>query len=158
VGAAVNAIEPVIRIAIVYLFLLALFRLAGRRTLADISPFDFVLLLIISEMVQQAVVAEDPSLINAILLCSMLIAIDIGLSLLKHRWPRLDRLLEGRAVLLLQHGELQHDTLRKMRIDQHDILAAARESQGLERLDQIRFAVLEKTGHISIVPEPDSRA
>lgn len=153
-----NAIAPVIRIAIVYLFLLALFRLAGRRTLADISPFDFVLLLVISEMVQEAVVAEDPSMINAILLCSMLVAIDIGLSLLKQRSPRLDRWLEGHPVLLLQHGEPVTDALRKMRIDEDDILAAARESQGLERLDQIRFAVLEKTGHISIVPEPDARA
>jgi uncharacterized membrane protein YcaP (DUF421 family) len=154
----VNAIAPVIRVAIVYLFLMALFRLAGRRTLADISPFDLVLLLIISEMVQQAVVAEDPSLINALLLCSMLLAIDIGLSLLKQRSPRLDRWLEGRPVLLLQHGEPLPDALRKMRIDEEDILAAARESQGLERLDQIRFAVLEKTGHISIVPEPGASA
>ena len=153
-----NAIAPVIRIALVYLFLMALFRLGGRRTLADLSPFDLVLLLIISEMVQQAVVAEDPSLINALLLCSTLIAIDIGLSLLKHLSPRLDRWLEGRPVLLLEHGEPLRDALRKMRIDEDDILAAARESQGLERLDQIRFAVLEKTGHISIVPERSSGA
>jgi uncharacterized membrane protein YcaP (DUF421 family) len=146
--------SPVLRVALVYLFLMALFRLAGRRTLADVSPFDFVLLLIISELVQQAIVADDPSLTNAAILCSTLVALDIALTLLKQRSPRFERLLEGRAVLLVEHGEPLPDALAKMRIDTSDILAAARLSQGLERMDQIRFAVLEKTGGISIVPEP----
>lgn len=145
--------SPVLRVALVYLFLMALFRLAGRRTLADVSPFDFVLLLIISELVQQAIVADDPSLTNAAILCSTLVALDITLTLLKQRSPRIQRMLEGRAVLLVEHGEPLPDALAKMRIDTSDILAAARLSQGLERMDQIRFAVLEKTGGISIVPE-----
>jgi uncharacterized membrane protein YcaP (DUF421 family) len=148
--------EPVLRVALVYLFLMALFRLAGRRTLADVSPFDFVLLLIISELVQQAIVADDPSLTNAVILCSTLVALDIGLTLLKQRSPRFERMLEGRAVLLVEHGEPLPDALAKMRIDTRDILAAARLSQGLERMEQIRFAVLEKTGGISIVPERES--
>ena len=150
--------SPVLRITLIYLFLMALFRLAGRRTLSDISPFDFVLLLIISELVQQAVVADDPSLTNAVILCSALVALDIGLSLLKQRSPRIERLLEGTPVLLVEHGQPLDAALRRMRIDAHDILAAARHSQGLERMEQIRFAVLEKNGGISIVPEPDARS
>lgn len=150
--------NPVLRVAFIYLFLMALFRLAGRRTLADISPFDFVLLLIISELVQQAIVADDPSVTNALILCSTLVALDIGLSLWKQRSPRLERLLEGKAVLLVDHGEPLRDALAQMRIDADDILAAARLSQGLERMDQIRFAVLEKTGGISIVPEEDEES
>ena len=147
--------SPVLRVALVYLFLMLLFRLAGRRTLADVSPFDFVLLLIISELVQQAIVADDPSLTNAAILCATLVALDIGLSLMKQRSPRFEHMLEGRAVLLVEHGEPLPDALSKMRIDERDILAAARLSQGLERMDQIRFAVLEKSGGISIVPERD---
>ena len=149
--------EGVLRVATVYLFLMLLFRLAGRRTLADISPFDFVLLLIISELVQQAIVADDPSLTNAFVLCTTLVLLDIGLSLWKQRSPRIERLLEGSPVLLVQHGEPIQEALRVMRVDEADILAAARLGQGLERMSQIRFAVLEKTGGISIVPEPEAR-
>jgi uncharacterized membrane protein YcaP (DUF421 family) len=149
--------DSVFRVALVYLFLMALFRLAGRRTLADVAPFDLVLLLIISELVQQAVVSDDPSLTNAVILCSTLVLLDIGLSLWKQRSPRVDRLIEGVPVLLVQHGEPIPDALRAMRIDESDILASARLCQGLERMSQIRFAVLEKNGGISIVPEPDAR-
>jgi uncharacterized membrane protein YcaP (DUF421 family) len=149
--------DSVFRVALVYLFLMALFRLAGRRTLADVSPFDLVLLLIISELVQQAVVADDPSLTNALILCSTLVLLDIGLSLWKQRSPRVERLIEGTPVLLVEHGAPIPDALRAMRIDESDILASARRSQGLERMSQIRFAVLEKNGGISIVPEPDAR-
>ena len=149
--------EGVLRVATVYLFLMLLFRLAGRRTMADISPFDFVLLLIISELVQQAIVADDPSLTNAFILCTTLVLLDIGLSLWKQRSPRIERLLEGSPVLLVQHGQPIHEALRVMRVDETDILAAARLGQGLERMSQIRFAVLEKTGGISIVPETETR-
>jgi uncharacterized membrane protein YcaP (DUF421 family) len=147
----------VLRVALVYLFLMALFRLAGRRTLADLSPFDLVLLLIISELVQQAIVADDPSLTNALVLCTTLVLLDIGLSLWKQRSPRVEHLLEGSPVLLVEHGVPIPEALRVMRVDEADILAAARLGQGLERMSQIRFAVLEKAGGISIVPEPDAR-
>lgn len=149
--------DSVFRVALVYLFLMALFRLAGRRTLADVSPFDLVLLLIISELVQQAIVADDASLTNALILCSTLVLLDIGLSLWKQRSPRMERLIEGTPVLLVEHGAPIPGALRAMRIDEADILASARLCQGLERMSQIRFAVLEKNGGISIVPEPNAR-
>ena len=149
--------DAVLRISVIYLFLMALFRLAGRRTLADVSPFDFVLLLIISELVQQAVVADDPSLTNAFILCSSLVALDIGLSLLKLTSPRVERVLDGSPALLVRHGKLIEPTLRAMRLDEGDVLSAARTSQGLERIDQIRLAVVETNGEISVVPEPDAR-
>jgi uncharacterized membrane protein YcaP (DUF421 family) len=84
--------------------------------------------------------ADDPSLTNAFILCTTLVLLDIGLSLWKQRSPRIERWLEGSPVLLVQHGE-----------------PIARLGQGLERMSQIRFAVLEKTGGISIVPEPEAR-
>ena len=149
--------NPVLRIALVYFFLMLLFRVAGRRTMSDLSPFDFVLLLIISELVQQAVVADDPSLTNAFILCSSLVALDIGLSLLKLTSPRVERVLDGSPALLVRHGQLIEPTLRAMRLDEGDVLSAARTSQGLERIDQIRLAVVETNGEISVVPEPDAR-
>jgi uncharacterized membrane protein YcaP (DUF421 family) len=145
--------DAVARVAFVYFFLLLLFRLAGRRTLADLSPFDFVVVLIMSEMVQQAVVGGDASLTHASILCASLVGLDIGLSLLKRRSRRIERWLEGVPVVLVEHGRPLADVMRSARVDEEDVLSAARRSQGLDRMDQIRFAVLEKTGGISIVPE-----
>ena len=149
--------NPVLRITLAYLFLMLLFRLAGRRTMSDLSPFDFVLLLIISELIQQAVVADDPSLTNAAILCSTLVALDIALSLIKRASPRIERMLDGAPVLLVNRGQPIEATMRAMRIDIPDILAAARATRGLERMDQIRIAVVENNGEISVVPEPEPR-
>ena len=77
---------------------------------------------------------------------------DVLLSLVKQRWKRADHWLTGRPLVLLEDGELLEDRMQRSRVDRGDILEAARELQGLERLDQIRYAVLERDGHISIVP------
>jgi uncharacterized membrane protein YcaP (DUF421 family) len=145
--------EAVLRIAAVYFLLMFLVRLSGHRTLADISPFDFVLLLVISELVQQAVVGRDPSLTQAAVLCGTLVGLDIVLAEVKERWPRVARWMDGMPILLVESGRPLREAMRRERIDEADVLAAARLSRGLERIDQIRYAVLESTGGISIVPE-----
>ncbi|HXI11135.1 MAG TPA: YetF domain-containing protein [Thermoanaerobaculia bacterium] len=144
--------ESVLRAAAVYLALMVLFRIAGKRTLADITNFDFVLLLIIGEAAQQALLGEDFSVTNAVLVVATLILIDIGLGYVKERSAALDKLLEGVPVVLLENGEPIEQHLKKARVDVSDVLAAARELQGLERLEDIKYAVLERNGNISIVP------
>jgi uncharacterized membrane protein YcaP (DUF421 family) len=145
--------ESVIRAAVIYFFLMVLFRIIGKRSLGQITTFDFVLLLIISEAVQNGMVGEDYSVTNAVLLVLTLTTADIGLSLLKQYAPRVGRFLEGTPVILLENGQPYHDRLRKARVDEDDILTAARQHMGLERLDQIRYAVLERNGGISIIPK-----
>jgi uncharacterized membrane protein YcaP (DUF421 family) len=145
--------DPILRVVVAYAFLLGLFRLAGRRTLGDLSPFDFVLLLVISEFTQQAVVRDDPSLTAASVLCGSIVLLNVALSLLKARSHRLERWLEGVPVVLVEHGRPRRDAMRLARVDEEDILAAARSRQGLERMEQIRLAVLERTGGISVIPE-----
>jgi uncharacterized membrane protein YcaP (DUF421 family) len=145
--------EAVLRIAVVYFLLMLLVRLSGHRTLADISPFDFVLLLVISELVQQAAVGRDPSLTQAAVLCATLVGLDILLAEVKEHWPRVARWIDGLPVVLVERGHPVREAMGRERIDEGDILAAARLSRGLERMDQIRYAVLESTGGISIVPE-----
>ncbi|MBL1685893.1 DUF421 domain-containing protein, partial [Klebsiella pneumoniae] len=86
--------DSVIQALAVYGFLLVLFRMAGKRSLAQITTFDFVLLLIISESIQNALVGQDYSLTHAALLVMTLVGVDIGLSLLKQRSPRIERLLD----------------------------------------------------------------
>lgn len=144
--------DTVLRAAIVYFILLLLFRITGNRSLAQITVFDFVLLLIISESAQQGITANDYSLINSIILISTLAGIDIVLSLLKQRSRRVDRIVDGLPLILVRDGEVLRERLQKVRVDEDDILEAARELRGLERLDQIKYAVLERSGDITVIP------
>ena len=144
--------DAVLRTATIYLFLLVLFRLAGKRTLSEVTPFEFVLLLIIGEATQQGLLGEDVSVTNALLVVTTFIVIDIGLGLLKQRLPSLERAVEGTPIVVFADGKPLQDRMDRARIDESDILAAAREKQGLERLDQVKFAVLERSGGISIIP------
>jgi uncharacterized membrane protein YcaP (DUF421 family) len=148
--------DSVIRAAIVYFMLLAVFRLAGNRSIGQITAFDFVLLLIISEAIQQAMITSDYSMTNAFLLVVTLVGLDIMMSLWKQRSKKVERLLDGVPVLLIENGKMNKHVMNKERVDEGDILAAARECQGLERIDQIKFAVVEANGTISIVPKRQS--
>ncbi len=136
----------------IYFALLIVFRIAGRRSIGNITNFDMVVLLIISESVQQALVGDDYSLTNAVLVFVTLVVVDVGLSLLRLRFRRLDVLIQGVPTVLIKEGECVTDAMRKARVDLGDIMEAARLKHGLERLDQIRYAILETNGEISIIP------
>ena len=144
--------ESVIRPALVYLFLLLLLRLTGKRTLAQITSFDFVLLLIISEATQQALIGEDNSMINSAIVVATLIGLNIVMSLLKQRYKWVDRMLDDIPLVIVADGKPLKDRMDKARVDEDDVLDAARENHGLERMDQIRHAILERDGQISIIP------
>ena len=144
--------DSIIRGAVVYLVLLLVFRIAGRRTLQETTTFDLVLLLIISESIQQAMIDSDNSITNAVLVVIALVGLDVLLSIVKQRSPRLESLLDGHPVVVIRDGEIERKRLDKERVDEADILAAAREAHGLERLDQIKYAVIERSGQITIVP------
>jgi uncharacterized membrane protein YcaP (DUF421 family) len=144
--------ESVIRPTLVYLFLLLLLRLTGKRTLAQITSFDFVLLLIISEATQQALIGEDNSMINAMIVVTTLVAINIVMSLLKQRSKWFDRVIDDIPLLIVKDGQPLKEVMYRARVDEDDVLDAARENCGLERMDQIRHAILERDGEISIIP------
>jgi uncharacterized membrane protein YcaP (DUF421 family) len=149
--------DLVIRGLAVYLFLLVIFRISGKRSLRNATTFDFVLLLIVAETTQQALVGEDASVTGAFLLIVVLVGTDVLLSLVKRWLPRVDRLLEGQAIVILRDGVPLKRRMHIERVDDDDILSAARESRGLERLSDIARAVLEKNGAISIVPRRERR-
>jgi len=144
--------ESVIRGIVVYLFLLAVFRLSGKRTLAETSPFELVLLLIISETTNQAMVDSDHSITNAFLLIVTLVGMSILLSELKHRFPAANRWLEGLPLPVVRDGRLLKERADKLRIDEGEILAAARMNLGIERMEDIAHAVVENDGKISVIP------
>ncbi|WP_262030850.1 DUF421 domain-containing protein [Microvirga sp. Mcv34] len=144
--------ESVIRTAAMYGLLLVLFRVAGRRALAETSTFDFVLLLIISEATQQALLANDNSFTTAFLVIGTLVLLNALLALLCGRFRRFDKVVNGLPLVVVAHGRLLPDRMASARLDEADILEAARHRRGLERIDQIKFAVLERGGGISVIP------
>jgi uncharacterized membrane protein YcaP (DUF421 family) len=144
--------EPVLRAAAVYGLLLVVFRIAGKRTLGQLTTFDLILLLIISEAIQNGMVGPSYSLTNAVVLVVTLVVIDTGLSFVKSHLPFLERWLEGAPLIIVENGRPLEDRLRHSGVDVGDILRAARSLHGLERLEQVKYAVLERTGDISIIP------
>ena len=144
--------ESVIRGAAIYLILLLVMRLSGRRTLSEATAFDFVLLLIIAETTQQALLGDDFSITNAVVLFVTLIVIDIGLSELKLWSPRANKLLQGVPTVIVRNGRVDHHALSRSRMTEDDIRTAARQKQGLANLDEVEHAVLETDSGISVVP------
>ncbi|WP_141733426.1 DUF421 domain-containing protein [Oligoflexus tunisiensis] len=145
--------DSIIRGTITYFFVWLIFRIAGKRSLAETTSFDFVLLLIISETVQSALNQNDNSLTNSFLIVITLVSLDILLSVIGFRLPRFNHILNSRPVLIVENGKPIRDRMAAARIDEDDILASARETHGLESMDQIKFAILECHGGISIVPQ-----
>lgn len=150
--------DSIIRAVVVYGVLLLIFRIAGKRSLSQITTFDFVLLLIIAEAIQQALIDTDNSMTNSFLLVLTLFAIDIGLSFLKRSSPMLEKLIDDVPLIIVADGKPIHERMSKARVDEEDVLTAARLSQGLERMDQIKYAVLEQSGGISVIPKPKEAA
>ena len=150
--------DSVVRAFVVYGVLLLVFRIAGKRALSQITTFDFVLLLIIAEAIQPALADNDDSMTNSLLLVLTLFAIDIGLSLVKRSFPLAEKLIDDVPLVIVVDGKPIHERMRKARVDEEDVLVSARLSQGLERMDQIKYAVLEQSGGISIIPKPKEAA
>jgi len=144
--------DSVIKAVVVYFVLWAILRVSGRRTLGEMTAFDFVLFLIIGGSTQRAITGQDYSLINALLLVATFVTLDIGLSILELKWPASRPILNSMPMILVENGYLMTERMRRARITEDNILEAARRLHGLECLEQIKFAILEATGEITIVP------
>lgn len=143
--------DSILRAAAIFAILMIIFRISGKRSLAQITTFDFVLLLVIGEATQQALLGDDFSLTNATLVIITLLGLDIALSMLQERFSFLTPWIEDVPLVLVDEGEMLKSRMEKTRISEADILHAARSTQGLERMDQIKYAVLERTGEVSII-------
>lgn len=144
--------NPVLRGVIIYLFLLIIFRIIGKRSLSQATTFDFILLLIIGEATQQALLGDDFSITNSLIVITTLVGVDLLLSQLKNKFKAIDKVVEGAPLVVVDKGKPLKERMRKCRIQEEDVLEAARSKHGLERMDQIKYAVLEIDGSISIIP------
>jgi uncharacterized membrane protein YcaP (DUF421 family) len=144
--------DTVIRAFIIYFMLWGLLRLAGRRTLGELNTFDLVLLLVIGGATQRALLGQDYSVTTAFLIVATLILTDVGLTLLMREFPFLTRIINGEPMVIVEHGRPLSGRLARARVSTSDVLAAARHLHGLERMEDIKFAILEANGKISVIP------
>jgi uncharacterized membrane protein YcaP (DUF421 family) len=144
--------DSVLRAALIYVFVLLMFRISGKRSLSEITTFDFVLLLIISEATQQALLGDDFSIINALVVIATLIVLDLTLSKLELAWPAFGRVMGSLPLVIVEDGKLLESRAKQEGITLAEVLEAGREKHGLERLEQFKYAILERHGGISVVP------
>ena len=149
---AIPAWDIVLRTAVIYVVILIVLRLAGKREIGQMTVFDLVVLLLIANAVQNAMVGPDTSLPGGILAAAVLVILDVVLARLRLRWPRLRRMIEGSPTLLVLHGEVLTDHLRREGLDQETLEAALRE-HGVADVTGVKMAVLEMDGSISVVPD-----
>lgn len=136
----------------IYIVLILLFRLAGRRSLAQASLSDLLLLLILGEAIQQALVGREN---YSVAVSAILIVLLLGLIRLSDylgNRVRRDEARDRAPIVLVEEGEPLPEHLLTARVTEEDILSEARRSQGLDRMEQIKYAVLDKTGDIAVVP------
>lgn len=145
--------ETVVRAAAIYFFLLLIFRITGKRSLGQVTMFDFVLLLIISETTQEALMGDDFSVTNCFIAIVALFGIDMILTHVKNMSPAVEKILEDAPLVIVDNGRPLAERMKREDVDESEVLSAARSLRGLERMDQIKYAVLEKDGTISIIPK-----
>src|SRR6201996_2926723 len=149
--------EKILRPVFVYAFLVVGLRLSGKRELVQLNPFDLVVLLTLSNTVQNAIIGDDNSVTGGIVGAATLLLMNYFVVWFLYDHEKLDHLIEGNADILVEGGKVKPDRLRRELITQAELEAAARR-QGFSSLSEIDRAILEPGGNISIVarkPEPD---
>lgn len=147
----VPLLERVLRALLVYGFLLVAIRVVGRRELGQMTSFDIVVLLTISNMLQNAMIGNDSSITGAALGASVLITANLGVAYVVFRSRRAERIVEGTPKILVRDGKLDMQALRSELLTQQDLLSAVR-NQGLDGFDDVHLAISEPNGQISVIP------
>ena len=150
--------ESVIKSVVVYLVLWLVIRSSGRRTLGQLTVFDFILFLMVGGLAQRALTAQDYSLTHAFLIIATFVIMDIAVSFLERDAPSIGRILKGVPTIVVENGHVLSARLRRARLTEEEILEAARRNYGLERMDEIKFAIFEASGEISIIPQQEIAA
>jgi len=148
---AIPAWDVVLRTAAIYVVILVGLRLAGKREMGQMTVFDLVVLLLIANAVQNAMVGPDTSLLGGVLAAAVLLILNAIVARLRLRWPRLRRVIEGSPALLVLHGAVLPDHLRREGLDPETLEEALRE-HGVAKVADVEMAVLEIDGSISVVP------
>jgi uncharacterized membrane protein YcaP (DUF421 family) len=144
----------VVRAFVVYCFLLILLRLTGKRQVGQLAPFDLVLLLVLSNSVQNAMNGGDNSITGGLILASTLVAINSCVGWLTYRSKTLEAIIEGRPMILIHDGRIDRAAMRQVHMTTHELESSLR-AAGCAGPSEVRFAVLENTGKVSVIPFKD---
>lgn len=146
----VSIAEKIIRPILVYLFLIISLRLAGKRELAQLNPFDLVVLMTLSNTVQNAIIGNDNSLLGGLIGAATLLAVNYIVVRFLYTHETIDRFVEGSPDILIENGQIHHDRLKKELITLTELEEAAHK-QGFASLEEIERAVLESGGTLTFV-------
>ena len=141
-----------IRAVIVYAFMLLILRLTGKRQVGQLAPFDLVLLLVISNAVQNSMNAGDNSVSSGVILVLSLVAINWIVGEISYRSKKRELLIEGMPQVLVHNGIVDEKRLAKERLTHHELMAAVRKA-GVGSLDEVHIAIMESNGNISVIPK-----
>ena len=147
----ISGLEIIARTVIVYAALLVALRLAGKRELGQMTPFDLVVLLLVSEAVQSSIIGGDMSLTGGLIAAGVLIGANYGVGAASERITWLREAIEGTPTILVSNGKYLRKNMRSENLDEDEVLMAIRQ-HGVEDVEGVRLAVLETDGTISVVP------
>jgi uncharacterized membrane protein YcaP (DUF421 family) len=142
--------DIVLRAAVAFIFIFFLTRIVGRRELSSLEPFDLIMLIVLGDLVQQGVTQSDYSVTGLVLAAGTIALMQVGVSYLNFRFRRLQPLLEGEPMVLVEDGRVLEHNLARERMTRNELLEQARQNQ-IESVDKIRLAVLETSGQISFI-------
>jgi uncharacterized membrane protein YcaP (DUF421 family) len=143
--------EFIVRGGVVYLFLLIFLRLTGKRQVGQLAPFDLVLLLVLSNAVQNSMNAGDNSLVGGLISASTLILLNFLLAILTFRNRKIEAIVEGQPQILIHNGQLFEAVMAKALLTHHELQAALR-AAGCTEVEEVKLAVLENNGAITVIP------
>jgi len=143
-------VDIVIRAAVAYVFIIFLLRIIRRRELSTLAPSDLVLLVVMGDLVQNGVTQSDQSVTGVFLALSTFAILTVAVSVVTFKSRRVQTLVEGAPLILVQDGKPVEKNLRSERLNIDDIAEQAR-GQGIERLDEIKWCVLESSGSMSFI-------
>ncbi|MCL4524041.1 MAG: DUF421 domain-containing protein [Acidobacteria bacterium] len=146
----ISIAEKIIRALVVYVFLLAVFRLIGKRQVGQMTPFDLIVLLIISNVLQNAMIGPDNSVIGGLIGATTILAANWMVSRMAYSSHRTERIIEGVPTLLVHHGRVIEANLRRENFSHEDLLSSLR-SQGFFDITEVRAAILEPSGRLSVM-------
>ena len=147
--------DIVIRAFVVFVLLYTLMRVIGRRELSTLEPFDIILLVTLGDLVQQGVTQDDYSVTGIVLAIGTIALLQLGVSFVNFKFPRLRPLLDGEPIVVVQDGEPILKNLKRERVTLEDLSAAARQ-QNIASIAEVQWAVLETTGVISFIKKADA--
>jgi uncharacterized membrane protein YcaP (DUF421 family) len=144
--------DLVIRATVVFFFIFLVTRIAGRRELSELEPFDLILLVVLGDLVQQGITQSDESVTGTLIVISTITLLSVGISWVSFRSARLRKLTAGEPIILVDDGNVIEPNLRRERLVRGDLEEAARQQQ-VSTISDIRWAILERDGSISVIPK-----